>query len=407
MSDSIRFTKGRDLEGKRITLCVTGSVACILAPELARELIRYGAQVYSVVTKAARRFIRPTLLEWATGNKVVTKLTGKLEHLDLGEKSDLVLVYPATANTISKFAHGIEDSPVTSILNVALGAKCPIMMAPAMHLSLFNNPILKQNMDKLKDLGVHFIEPELMEEKAKAPMEKTLSSIIKFFNSPLKGLNLLITAGASAEPIDDVRIITNRSSGKMGIELASEALLRRANVTLIYGRVSVDIPKGCKAIKAESTEEMLKEIREEITKGDYHVMIFAGAPSDYRLEEPYKGKIDSREKERLNITLVRTPKILEEVRKIKENIKLVSFKAEYNLSDEELINRAKEFMLLTRSDLVIANDVSRPQAGFEKDTNEVIILDSSDKVKKVKGSKKFVASKILDSIEELLASLKS
>ncbi|GBC75445.1 Coenzyme A biosynthesis bifunctional protein CoaBC [archaeon HR06] len=270
-------------------------------------------------------------------------------------------------------------------------------MAPAMHASMYNNPILKENIEKLKDLGVRFIEPDIIEGKAKvASIDKTLSVIINFFKSKLRGKKLLITAGATYEAIDDVRIITNKSSGKMGIEIVKEALLRGAEVTLIYGRISVDLPKGCKTIKVESTEDLLNKVKEEILRENYNSVILAGAPSDFKVENKFQGKIDSRKEDRIEITLIRTPKIIEEIRKMNKDLKLVAFKAEYNLTDEELIKKARDFLKLTGADLVVANDVARPLAGFEKDTNEVFIVSKEGWVNNFKGSKSFIASKILD-----------
>jgi phosphopantothenoylcysteine decarboxylase/phosphopantothenate--cysteine ligase len=173
-------TKGEELKNKRIVLGITGSVAAIKSPEIARELMRYGALVFSVMTKMAQKIIHPDLMEWATGNSVIVELTGKIEHIELASKADLILIAPATANTISKIACGIDDTPVTSVVSVGFGLKKPILLVPAMHESMFLHPILKQNIQKLLSLGCEFIGPEIKEGKAKiAAVEEIVNTVIK------------------------------------------------------------------------------------------------------------------------------------------------------------------------------------------------------------------------------------
>jgi phosphopantothenoylcysteine decarboxylase/phosphopantothenate--cysteine ligase len=181
-SEDIIGTKGNELKNKKIVLCITGSVAAIKSPEIARELIRHGAQVFPVMTKMAQRIIHPDLMAWATGNSVVSELTGKIEHVELGCNTDLILIAPATANTISKIVCGIDDTPVTSVISVAFGNKIPILIVPAMHESMYKHPILIQNIEKLRSLKCEFIGPEIKEGKAKiAPVEKIVESVIAKF----------------------------------------------------------------------------------------------------------------------------------------------------------------------------------------------------------------------------------
>ncbi len=178
-SEDIIGTKGDELKDKKIVLCITGSVAAIKSPELARELMRHGAQVFPVMTKTAQRIIQPDLMEWATGNPVITKLTGKIEHVALGKDADLILVAPATANTISKIACGIDDTTVTSVVSVAFGLGKPILLVPAMHESMYRHPILIQNIEKLRSLQCEFIGPEIEEGKAKiVSVEQTVKAVI-------------------------------------------------------------------------------------------------------------------------------------------------------------------------------------------------------------------------------------
>ncbi|HYY91363.1 MAG TPA: flavoprotein, partial [Candidatus Dormibacteraeota bacterium] len=198
---------------------------------MARELMRHGADVHAVITPSTERMIGSDLLEWATGNPVVTRLTGKLEHIALAGKTDnhvsLVLIAPATANTIGKLANGIDDTPVTTVAATAIGSRIPVIIAPAMHEPLYDHPIAQENIQRLKKIGVEFVEPEIVEGKAKlASTEKIVRAVVsRLSNSAigdLEGRKILVTAGPTAEHIDPIRVITNRSSGKMGVAIAEE-----------------------------------------------------------------------------------------------------------------------------------------------------------------------------------------
>lgn len=181
-SQDIIGTKGKELKNRKIVLCLTGSVAAIKSVEIARELMRHGAQVFPVMTRMAQKIIQPDLMEWATGNPVVLELTGKIEHVELGKKAALILVAPATANTISKIAGGIDDTPVTSVVSVGFGLGKPIFIVPAMHESMYKHPILIQNIEKLHSLKCEFIGPEIEEGKAKiASVEKIVKGVIDKF----------------------------------------------------------------------------------------------------------------------------------------------------------------------------------------------------------------------------------
>ena len=212
---------GVELSGKRIVLCVAGSVAAYKSIELARLLMRHGADVTCVASSAVTKLIQPDYFKWATGNEVITKLTGKLEHIRLADynKSDLVIVYPATANTLGKLANGIDDTPVSTVLTVGFGSKIPILMCLAMHESMYNNSAVKKNIEFLKN-KIQFLSPQMVEGKAKAvEPEDVLDFVLKKFGftSVLKNKKVLMTAGPTIEYIDPVRVITNLSSGKTGI----------------------------------------------------------------------------------------------------------------------------------------------------------------------------------------------
>lgn len=179
-SENIIGEKGNELRNKKIVLGVTGSVAAIKSPELARELMRHNAKIFPVMTKMAQKIIHPDLMEWATGNPVLLELTGKIEHIELATKADLILIAPATANTISKISCGIDDTPVTSVISAAFGLHKPILIVPAMHESMYNHPILKEHIAKLSSLGCEFIGPEIKEGKAKiAPVAKIVDTVIR------------------------------------------------------------------------------------------------------------------------------------------------------------------------------------------------------------------------------------
>ena len=241
-SKDIVGSDGSELVGKKIVLCITGSVAAYRAIDLARLLMRRGADVHAVMTESTgATLLHPEMMKWATGNDVVTKLTGNLEHVMLADygMSDLIIVYPCTANTLGKIASGIDDTPVTSVLSVALGSKIPVVIAPAMHGAMYENKFIQHNVERLSG-NVVFVEPTREEGKAKvAEPEQVLDAVISIFpGGPLAGTRVLVTAGSTVEHIDPIRVLTNTSSGKMGIAIAEEAERIGATVTIIsvHGR---------------------------------------------------------------------------------------------------------------------------------------------------------------------------
>jgi phosphopantothenoylcysteine decarboxylase/phosphopantothenate--cysteine ligase len=410
-SKGIIGTKGDELKGKRIVLCVTGSVAAVKSPEIARELMRHGAEVYPVMTATAQKIIHPNLLEWATGNSVVTELTGKVEHVALAGdhqwKADLVLVAPATANTISKIACGIDDTPVTSVVSVAFGSNIPIIVVPAMHESMYKHPIIAENIEKLKSLGVEFVGPKIEEGKAKiADVEDVVNAVIRklTYTRDLLGKKVLITAGPTLEYIDPIRIITNRSSGKMGVAVAEEALRRGADVTLIYGHGTVRPPEGVRVVYVETTEEMSNAVIKELSSQDYDIVVACAAVADFAPERPFERKLSTRAASELVLKLKPKPKIIEAVKKLSPKTFLVAFKAEYMLSDEEIVEKAYETLKASNADLIVANDVGRHGAGFGADTNEVFIIDKERNVIHIPlTTKREVAKKLLDIIVKNLS----
>lgn len=415
-SKDIISSQGNEIAGKKIVLCITGSVAAYKAIDLARLLMRHGANVHSVMSERIEStFITSDMMKWATGNDVVTRLTGDLEHIILADysMSSLILVYPCTANTIGKLANGIDDTPVTSVLSVALGSKIPIMIAPAMHESMYDNHFIKENICRLKEQGIEFLEPSVSEGKAKvASMEQVLKSVInKFSNTAtgaflLSGKNILVTAGSTIEHIDPIRIITNLSSGKMGNAIANEANRMGANVTIVYGYGSYNHlnSSDLSVIKVNTSEEMYNAVIEELSSKRYDIAILAAAVTDFTPEEKkVTKKMDSRAG-KLLLSLSPTKKIVDQVKRVSKNdIFLVAFKAEYNVSDSYIIEKAYQKLKECSGDLIIANDIGRKGSEAGSDNNEVFIIDSQKKVIHLPlQNKKDVARKLLDIIAQVI-----
>jgi len=368
---------GIELSGKRIVLCVAGSVAAYKAIELARLLMRHGADVRCVTSNAVTKLIQPDYFKWATGNEVITKLTGELEHIRLADynQSDIIIVYPGTANTLGKLANGIDDTPVSTVLTVGFGSKIPILMCLAMHESMYDNSAVKKNIEFLKN-KIEFISPQLIEGKAKAPEpEDVLQYILKKFgfSSKLKNKKVLMTAGPTIEYIDPIRAITNLSSGKTGTLLASELISAGAKVTLVYGPGNQTPSKGIKVINVTTSKEMFDATKKELKK-KFDVIIMTAAVSDYIPENLSKSKIKS-DKKSLVIRLKKTPKIIDLVRKYQKDALLVGFKAETNLTKTALIKLAQKKMKESGADIIVANDIGKK---YQKNTdnNQVLIINN-------------------------------
>ncbi len=404
-SKEITGTIGHELSGRKIALLVTSSVACYRAPDIARELMRHGADVHAVVSPSTEKLISAELLTWATGNPTVRELTGKLEHIALAgdspTKVDVVLIAPATANTISKVATAIDDTPVTTVAAVAIGSKIPMIIAPAMHEPMYQHPIIQENIERLKGIGIWFVEPDISEGKAKlAPTGTIVRAVIDRLSGEKKdlvGKRILVTAGPTLENIDPVRVITNRSSGKMGIAIAEEVSSRGAETTLILGPSQSEPPVSVRIVRIESTEEMLQTTVGELRRHEYDLLFAAAAPSDYALQSPFKSKIKTRQHTKLNIELNSTPKVIAEARKASPKTLIVAFKTDYGVTDEELVAEAYTAISEETADIVAANDVGRPGVGFRTDTNELFVVDNTKMVVHIPlGDKREVARQLVD-----------
>lgn len=383
-----------------IVLCVTGSVAAVEAVKLARELKRQGFNVKCFMSDGACDIIHPYAMEFATGQEVVTKLTGKIEHVNYSQ-SDLILVAPATANVISKFAYRIADNPINTLLITALGHDTPIVFVPSMHESMYTS--IKPNIRKIKGecRGVTFVEPKKEEGKAKFPSihDITLHALRETSKGELKGKKVLVSAGATYEAMDPVRGITNRSSGKMGVEIAKEAFKQGAEVTMLCGRMQTHVPKVFDRVQVESVEEMDMEL-EKLLK-DHDIFVSAAAVSDFTVEKVpgVKSGVKISSDEDLTLKLKPAPKLLTKAKKINPDIFLVGFKAEYNVPEGELIESARQKMNDSGADLMVANDVAVEGSGFGSDKNQIILIDD-DVSRVLLTSKAEVACRIVSRIAE-------
>ena len=392
---------GTELTGKKIVLCVAGSVAAYKSIELARLLMRHGANVKCVMSNASTKLIKPDYMKWATGNNVITKLTGDMEHIDLADykRSDLLIVYPSTANTLGKLAAGIDDTPISTVLTVAFGSKIPIVMGLAMHRSMYENAAVRKNIAFLEK-KIDFVSPNMIEGKAKAPEPEDVLHFIltKFGQSKiLKGKKVLVTAGPTIEKIDPIRIITNHSTGKTGVLLASELVSAGAKVTLVYGPGITEPPKGAKIIPVQTVTDMFNEVKKQMKK-KFDIVILAAAASDYIPKNQYSKKIKST-KNSLTIELKKAPKIIDHIKKLQKDVFLIGFKAETDISKKELVVRAKQKLRDSKADMIIANDIGKK---YFKDTryNELLIVDPESVVVIGRNKKERIAKLICKNIEK-------
>ncbi len=401
---SFDITESRDttLRGKSIILCITGSVAAVRASELARLLMRKGAKVYPVMSAAACSLIGPDLMEWACGFKPVTTLTGAVEHVALAGnvegKADLILVAPCTANTIGKIAGGIDDTPVTTMVTTALGEKIPLIVVPAMHEPMYRHPFVMENIEKLRNAGITVMLPRVEEGKAKIPDNELIADTVVSVLSkdkPLKGKKILITAGRTVEYIDPVRVITNNSTGKMGFAIAEAARDMGAEVTVVYGKGSVDSVPGVKIINVSTAEEMKKGVEQELSSSDYDIMMAAAAVGDWQPVESSETKLSTREHKKLIMELVPTPKIIDGIKSRYPEVFLVAFRALHDLSEDELLDDGRRRMAIADADMIAINDVSKAGRGFGTDTNEMLAVSKDGEIRKLELASKYEIGKKL------------
>jgi phosphopantothenoylcysteine decarboxylase/phosphopantothenate--cysteine ligase len=392
-----------------LVLGVTGGIACYKAVELVRLLVKDGFVVQVIMTRGAMEFVTPLTFQTLSGMPVATEtfnLTQESEigHINLADSADLFVIAPATANVIGKIAAGIADDLLTTVL---MATKAPVLIAPAMNIHMYENPILQENVRKLRRLGYHFIEPAEgylacgYEGKGRLPEpEKILEEIRRLLKKKdLVGEKLLITAGPNREPLDPVRYLSNRSSGKMGYALARAAIRRGAEVALISGPTELEPPAGARLTSVTTAAEMRHAVLEEFS--GCTAVIMAAAVSDYRPVDFARKKI-KRGKGPIELRLEPNPDILKEISARKNGKMLVGFAAETG----KLVANAAKKLKDKNLDMIVANNVSEAGAGFDVDTNVATILDRAGTVRSLPlMSKDELAEQILDHLLVLKSQL--
>lgn len=395
------------LKNKTIVVGITGGIAVYKACDVVSRLKKLGADVHVVMTKSATEFVSPMTFQTLSNNFVTVDMfeevkTWEVEHIELAKKADAFLIVPATANFIGKVANGIADDMLTTTV---MATKSQLIIALAMNTNMYNNPIVQGNIEKLKEYGCMFINPtsgllacgDRGKGKLETP-EKIVSFVEKFFKekevkNDLEGKRILVTAGPTIESIDPVRYITNRSSGKMGYSIASEAIKRGASVILISGKTEIEVPSGLyKYIQIESAEDLYQAIIREYDSCD--VVIQSAAVADYR-PKTYSDKKIKKSDADLYIELSRNKDVAQELGKIKGNKILIGFAAETN----DLLENAKKKISKKNLDFIVANDLTKEGAGFKSDTNIVKIIDCEGNISEYpKLLKTEVAEVILDKL---------
>ena len=390
------------LTGKKIVIGVCGGIAAYKVCELASLIKRNGGEVKVIMTKNATRFVSPLTFEVLTNNPVVYDMFDRnteweVEHIALARWADAFVIAPATANVIGKIANGIADDMLTTTV---MATESKLFVCPAMNTTMYANDAFSENLATLKRRGAEIVEPDEghlacgVEGKGRLPSPDVIFGRIRDYfrvSDDFYGKTALITAGATSEPIDPVRFITNRSSGRMGIALANAFLRRGGKVILVAGNTSVDPPIAAEVIKVSTTQEMRDAVMSNLSRAD--IVIKAAAPSDYRVSNYASSKIKSEE---LELKLVKNPDIAAEVGRAKGERKLVVFSAE----TDDLIANATAKLKKKNADLVVANDVTQSGAGFDVDTNIVTIIGRDGRVvSSGLQSKDEIAELILDNLK--------
>jgi phosphopantothenoylcysteine decarboxylase/phosphopantothenate--cysteine ligase len=389
-----------------VLLGITGSIAAYKGVEVARRLMALGADVHATLTRGGAQFITPLTLRTLTRNPVTVDMFAEpqeweIKHVSLAQRASAVVVAPASANAIAKLALGIADE---FVYTVALASKAPLIIAPAMNTSMYEHPATQENLQKLRARGAIIVEPEVGELASGgvgrgrlADPEVIVAAVVEAVTKgDLQGLRLLVTAGPTREPLDPVRFISNRSSGKMGYALAAAAARRGAQVALVSGPTALAEPEGCVVIQVNTAEEMREAVAARFEECD--VLIAAAAVADYTPAQVNASKL-KRSKGAITVQLAPTADILAECGDRKRPGQLlVGFAAE---TDDLLVN-AQQKLKAKRLDMIVANDVSRADVGFDSDENAgVLLLSGGKQVTLPKMSKTAFAERILDAIAAL------
>ena len=388
------------LSGKTVLIGITGGIAAYKICELIRMFKRQNANVRVICTPNALNFVTKLTLQNLSQNEVGVEEFEipdfKPEHISYADEADIMLIAPATANTIGKIANGICDNLLTSIV---CAFKKPIILAPAMNCNMWENPIVQENIKKLQNNGFEIVEPETgflacgyNGTGRLAALEKIFDKTVEVLQSKKKltGKKIIVTAGGTIEDIDPVRYISNYSSGKMGLALADEAFQQGAETILITTK---DVTRPYKTVKVKSAADMQKAVEADFEKAD--CVIMAAAVADYRVKNRAEHKMKKTDADTLTLELVKNPDILKELCAKKTTQKVVGFCAE----SENLIENAKEKIIKKGCDYLIANDISRKDIGFSSDYNEVVIFDKTGSQKRIERAAKVqIARRILEEI---------
>jgi len=395
------------LEHKNILLGVTGGIAAYKALELVRLLTKQNAVVHVVMTKHAEQFVGKVSFQTLSGNPVLTdtfdlSLGTEIKHISLPDNASIAVIAPATANFIAKLAHGIADDLLSTMM---LAMTKPVLIAPSMNVHMYNNPVVQDNIAKLKNYGYHFIEPNEgwlacgYEGKGRLAEPEQILEEIEFLltKKDLQGKNILVSAGPTREYIDPVRFISNPSSGKMGYAIAKAARMRGANVILVSGKVNIKPPYGVRYVEVESAQQMYEQIKGLSSSVD--CIIMSSAVSDFSPSKTSSQKI-KKTSAYLDIRLERTQDILSSVARNKGDKIIVGFAAETNNIEQY----AKEKLIQKNLDMIVANNVTEKGSGFESDTNKVLIIFKNGTIEDLPLMRKVdLADVILDRIVPLFS----
>lgn len=391
------------LSGKKILLGVTGGIAVYKSCEIVRKLVSLNAEVIVIMTQSAQKFVTPLTFETLSGREVITEMFPEnkfvaTHHISLAQWADLILIAPATANLIGKIRAGISDDMLTTVI---ISARSPIVIAPAMNVKMYENPIVQENIAHLKKLGYNFIDPDVGDLACReegqgrlAEPEKIVEYVVKMLSprQDLTGKKILVTAGGTKEPIDPVRFISNLSSGKMGYALASEALRRGAKVTLISTATDLDVSSSVNLIPVSTTEEMFKAVKSNLSQND--ILFMTAAVSDFQPKLASNHKIKKNGAGKV-LELSPAVDILKEISKNKNGKILVGF----SLETDNQIENAKKKMKEKKLDMVIVNG---PEA-IGSDSNQATLINGTGKLKRLPlMSKTKLANKILDEVLYLI-----
>lgn len=398
-----------NLSGKRVLLGVTGSIAAYKAVELLRLLVKAGAEVQVVMTEAATKFVAPLTFETLSRQEVLLDMwslaySHRIGHIEATQRADLFVVAPASARTIARLALGLADDFLGCIY---LASRCPVVVAPAMDVDMLEHPALQDNLKRLRERGVHVVEPDtgplasgLVGRGRLADLSAIVTVVERLFApaQDLSGQMVLVTAGPTREPLDPVRFLSNRSSGRMGYAIAEAAAARGAQVVMVSGPTALQPPSNVDVIHVETADEMRRAVLAKLPMA--HVVIKAAAVADFRPKRRADRKIKKDQAIPEEIVLEPTEDILAEVGRRKGERILVGFAAE----TDDLVTNARAKLTRKNVDLMVANDVRQPGAGFDVETNVVQILDAAGGVETLPLlSKREVADRILNRVVTLLA----